>query len=396
MVAPRRPKPGGNRDHGWLGVPALVALLCGIGLMMVLSASSVQALRAYGGPWVFFERQVLWVGAGAVGLVVAARVDYRRWRVLATPLMLLCLCLLVLVLVPSLGVTSGGSSRWLGFGVFRFQPSEVAKLAAVLFAADLLARRTEQRGRDAVVLRPVLLVTGGVTVLILRQPDMGTAMVLLLAVMAVLFVGGVPLSRMGILALVVAAGAVVVSVAEGYRRARLFAFLNPWKDPANTGYQIAQSLVALGSGHLTGVGLGASRAKWGFLPNAHTDFIFAIIGEELGLVGTVLVVALFAAFAVLGVRAALRAPDRFGTLAAAGITVWVVGQAVVNVGAVIGILPVTGVPLPFVSFGGSSLVITMVAVGILANVARQGAPPRGGRTALPRGGAALAGSTARG
>jgi cell division protein FtsW len=365
--------------------------------MMVLSASSVQALRAYGGPWVFFERQVLWVGAGAVGLVAAARVDYRRWRGLATPLMLLCLVLLVLVLVPSLGVTSGGSSRWLGFGAVRFQPSELAKLAAVLFAADLLARRTDQRGRDAVVLRPVLLITGAATVLILRQPDMGTAMVLLLAVMAVLFVGGLPLSRMGILALVVTAGAVVVSLAEGYRRARLFAFLNPWKDPANTGYQIAQSLVALGSGHLTGVGLGASRAKWGFLPNAHTDFIFAIIGEELGLVGTVLVVALFAAFAVLGVRTALRAPDRFGTLAAAGITVWVVGQAVVNVGAVIGILPVTGVPLPFVSFGGSSLVITMVAVGILANVARQGAPSRGRGAALSRGGgAALARSTARG
>jgi cell division protein FtsW len=195
---------------------------------------------------------------------------------------------------------------------------------------------------------------------------------MVLIVLTVLFVGGVPLARMGLLTLAVSSAGVFFSLAEGYRRARMFSFMNPWKDPSNTGYQMAQSLVALGTGHLTGVGLGASRAKWGFLPNAHTDFIFAIIGEELGLVGTVLVVALFAAFAVLGVRAAMRAPDHFGTLLASGVTVWVVGQAVINVGAVIGILPVTGVPLPFVSFGCSSLVITMAAVGLLANVARLG------------------------
>jgi cell division protein FtsW len=201
---------------------------------------------------------------------------------------------------------------------------------------------------------------------------MGTAMVVLLIVLGVLFVGGVPMSRMALLGLATAVGSVIVGFAESYRRARIFAFLNPWEDPSNTGYQIAQSLVALGSGHLTGVGLGASRAKWGFLPNAHTDFIFAIIGEELGLLGTVPVVLLFGAFAYLGVRTALRAPDRFGTLLAAGVTVWIVGQSVVNVGAVIGMLPVTGVPLPFVSFGGSSLFLGMVAVGILVNVARQG------------------------
>jgi cell division protein FtsW len=365
-----------RRDRSWAALPAVVAVLCGIGLMMVLSASSVQAMRAYGGPWVFFQRQLLWTAVGALALGVAARVDYRRWRALAGPLVVLCGVLLLLVLVPALGVTSGGSSRWLGVGQVRFQPSEVAKLALLLFSADLLARRTDRRGGEAVVLRPVLLVTGFFGLLILKQPDMGTAMIIVVVVLAVLFVGGVPLPRMTALALAVALGGLAVSLAEGYRRARLFSFMNPWKDPSNTGYQMAQSLVALGTGHLTGVGLGASRAKWGFLPNAHTDFIYAIIGEELGLVGTVLVIGLFAAFAALGVRAALRAPDRFGTLVAAGVTVWVVGQAIVNVGAVIGILPVTGVPLPFVSFGGSSLVITMAAVGILANVARQGAEPK--------------------
>jgi cell division protein FtsW len=170
---------------------------------------------------------------------------------------------------------------------------------------------------------------------------------------------------------VASAGALLLGLVEGYRRARLFSFLNPWKDAGNTGYQIVQSLVGLASGHWTGLGLGASRAKWGFLPNAYTDFIFAIIGEELGLLGTLLVIGLFAAFAVLGVRTALKAPDRFGALLAAGITAWVVGQALINIGAVIGVLPVTGVPLPFVSFGGSSLVITMGAAGILLNIARQ-------------------------
>ncbi|MGI9080565.1 MAG: putative lipid II flippase FtsW [Acidimicrobiales bacterium] len=359
-------------DRSWAGLPAVVALLCGIGLMMVLSASSVSALRVYGGPWVLFERQLLWVLAGAVAMAVAARIDYRTWRRLAIPLTVVCMGLLVLVLVPSLGVTVGGSSRWIGIGQARFQPSEVMKLAMLLFTADLLARRTARWGSAAVVLQPVLLVTAAAALLILKQPDMGTAMIMVLVVLTVLFVGGVPLARMGLLTLAVSSAGVFFSLAEGYRRARMFSFMNPWKDPSNTGYQMAQSLVALGTGHLTGVGLGASRAKWGFLPNAHTDFIFAIIGEELGLVGTVLVVALFAAFAVLGVRAAIRAPDHFGTLLASGVTVWVVGQAVINVGAVIGILPVTGVPLPFVSFGGSSLVITMAAVGMLANVARQG------------------------
>ena len=363
------PTPG---DRVWVVLPAVVGVLCGIGLMMVLSASSVQALRTTGGPWVFFVRQAAWVAAGAVALLFCAKVDYRRWRSAAGLLLALCVVLLVCVLVPSIGITAGGSSRWLGFGQARFQPSELAKLALLLFTANLVAHRTERRGQDAVVVRPVLLATGLVSLLVMLQPDMGTTMIVVLVVLAVLFVGGVPLARMAALLGATVASGIVLALAEGYRRARLFAFMDPWEDASNTGYQIAQSLVALGTGHLSGVGLGASRAKWGFLPNAHTDFIFAIIGEELGLLGTILVVALFAAFTAAGIRAAMRAPDCFGRLVAAGVTVWVVGQAFINVGAVIGLLPITGVPLPFVSFGGSSLVITMAAVGILVNVARQG------------------------
>jgi len=347
-----------------------VSALVVVGLVMVLSASSVQALRDFGSSWVVFQRQAMWVLIGAVALLLAVRTDYRTWRRPAVPFMLIALGLLVVVLVPGLGVSVRGSSRWIGTGQFRIQPSEFAKLAILLFTADLLARRGA-KGDVRTALRPVLLVLGLAAFLVMGQPDMGTTLVLGCIVMALLFVGGVELRTLGGVVGVAAGGALLLGLVEGYRRARLFSFLNPWKDAGNTGYQIVQSLVGLASGHWTGLGLGASRSKWGFLPNAYTDFIFAIIGEELGLIGALLVIGLFVGFAILGVRTALKAPDRFGALLAAGITAWVVGQALINIGAVIGVLPVTGVPLPFISFGGSSLVITMGAAGILLNIARQ-------------------------
>jgi cell division protein FtsW len=283
---------------------------------------------------------------------------------------------LILVLVPSFGMKQYGSARWLKLGPLpSIQPSEFAKLAVVVYMADWLARKGRAISRLSHGSIPFLIILGLVAGLVILEPDMGTAVILTLIALTVVFVGGLPVLRMAGLLVGAAAMGVVTILTAGYRRARLFAFLDPWKDAGNTGYQVAQSLVALGSGRLTGVGLGASRAKWGFLPNAHTDFIFAIIGEELGLIGTLLVVGLFAAFTVLGAQVALRAPDRLGTLLAAGVTGWVAGQALVNMGAVTGRLPVTGVPLPFVSFGGSSLVVTLAAVGILVNVARQGSTP---------------------
>ena len=265
--------------------------------------------------------------------------------------------LLVVVLVPGVGIYVSGSRRWLGAGCSRFQPSEIAKLALLLYAADLVEPAARASSHDwRRVVRPVLLVLGGFALLVMKEPDLGSAMVL-----------GARRHR----------GARRRRRADapprGRRRARHRAVDAPRAGralppgphahvpatrsptPANAGYQISQSLIALGSGGLTGVGLGAGRAKWNFLPNAHTDFIFAIIGEELGLIGCFLVIGLFIAFGVLGTRAALRAPDRFGMLLAAGVTVWVVGQAVINIGAVVGLLPVTGIPLPFVSFGGSAL-----------------------------------------
>lgn len=369
-----------TRDSGWIVLAAVVGVLSVIGLMMVLSASSVEAFRRHGGAWVFFLRQLVWVGLGTLAMLVTASVDYRRWRRVVVPLMVTSFVLLVAVVIPGVGVTVSGSTRWLAFGPVRVQPSELAKLAVLMFSADLLARRADAGWvHDArTTLRPVLLTAGILAGLVLSQPDMGTAMVIVLIVAVALFVGGVPLGQMSALTVVMSLLALVLGMGAGYRRARMLSFLRPFEDFSNAGYQLSQSLVAFGTGSVAGVGLGASRAKWGFLPNAHTDFIFAIIGEELGLLGSLFVLALFAAFAVVGIRTALRAPDRFGTLVAAGVTAWVGGQAVVNMGAVTGMLPVTGVPLPFVSFGGSALVVTMAAVGILVNIARQ--PVRTGRT----------------
>ena len=360
-----------DADSGSVLLVAVVAMLCTIGLMMVLSASSVEGLRSYGGAWVFFQRQLIWVTIGAVVLAGASRLDYHQWRKLVVPVLGGSFVLLLLVLMPGVGIAAGGSSRWLGTDTVRIQPSELAKLAVLLFGADLLARRAELVGDLSSVMRPLLLTSGVMAGLVLLQPDMGTALLMMFTVFVLMFVGGVPLLPMSALSVAASVSAVFLAKAEAYRWERVSSFRDPFGDFANGGYQVAQSLVALGTGHVGGVGLGASRAKWGFLPNAHTDFIFAIVGEELGLFGTVGVVGLFIAFAVLGVRTALRAPDRFGALVAAGVTAWVCGQAVVNMGAVTSLLPVTGVPLPFVSFGGSSLVVTMAATGILLNVARQ-------------------------
>ena len=370
-LAPQQPRPRRGSSAALLLVGVVTILVIG-GLVMVLSASSVEALRLYGNSWLFFQRQLLWVALGIAAMLLTIRIDYRRWRRFAVPMLLLSGGLLVLVIIPGLGISARGSSRWIGTGSFRIQPSELAKFALLVFAADVLARRPDPRHDLPLVMRPILLALGAVALLVMAQPDMGTTIVIGFTVLALLFAGGVPLRIMGGLMSGLAVSALALGLHASYRRARLLSFLNPWKDAANTGYQSVQSLVGLGTGQLTGVGLGASRAKWGFLPNAHTDFIFAIIGEELGLVGSLLVVVLFAAFAVLGVRAAVRAPDRFGSLLAVGITAWIVGQAVLNIGTVIGLLPITGVPLPLVSFGGSSLVITMAAIGVLVNVTRHG------------------------
>ncbi len=364
---------------GFLLLVAVLVVLNLIGLIMVLSASSVDALETQGSPYYYFAKQAMWTGLGAIVFVFALRVDYRRWRRLARPLLALSVLLLLLVLVPHVGVNANGSSRWLGFGSFGIQPSEFAKLGVLLFAADLLARRSKHVADTRVTVRPVMAVFAFVAFLILIQPNLGTTIVLAAVVFAILWAAAAPWGPLLGYGVIGTVAATVAAFGKSYRRARLAAFMHPFNDPLNTGYQTLQSYYSIGSGGWFGVGLGASRAKWGWLPYAHTDFIFAIIAEELGLVGALLVVGLFVAVGYLGMRAAVWARDPFGRLLAVGITTWFCVQAFVNIGAVIGVLPITGVPLPFISFGGSSLLSTMAAAGILANIAKQGRPTRDNR-----------------
>jgi cell division protein FtsW len=357
--------------------PSSYALLFGalavlnlVGLVMVLSASSVAGVHEEGSAWFYFTRQLIGLGLGVVLFLVTVRIDYRLWRRLAVLGHLGVLALLVAVLVPGIGVNVNGATRWVDFGLLQLQPSELAKLSTLLVVADLCARRQAWVRRPGRVLHPVLVWFGAVGLLLMLQPNLGTTIVLAVEVFAVLFCAGVPAAS---LAKWASAGTVVtglLALASDYRRARVLAFLDPWADPASTGYQIIQSQVSLGSGGWFGVGLGEGRQKWGFLPEAHTDFIFAIIGEELGLIGALAVVALFCALAVFGLGAAARAPDTFGRLLATGITSWLCVQAFVNVGAVTGILPITGVPLPFISFGSSAMLANMAAAGILCNICR--------------------------
>lgn len=349
---------------------AVTALLCIFGLVMVGSASPVISMSLYGSPWTILERQFLWMGLGVIAFAACARIDYRKWRTIRLPLLATTMVLLVAVLLPGLGVTAGGSSRWIGFGQFRLQPSELMKLALVVFAADLLTRRADRVAEARWVLYPVLGVLGISAVLILKQPDMGTAMVLCCIAFGMLFMGGVPMRPILKTVAVFVLLALVVGLVDPYRRDRILSFLSPGANKAGSGYQVWQSLIGLGSGHLFGLGLGGGRQKWGLLPNAHTDFIFSVVGEELGMIGALCVLALLSAFVWLGTRAAVRAPDRFGRLLGLALAAWIAAEAVINVGAVVGLLPVTGIPLPFISYGGSSLVITMLAAGMLANIAR--------------------------
>lgn len=371
-------KPAGSRNSLFIGILVVVAVMALIGLVMVLSASSVTALHEYKSSWYLFERQFIWVTLGAIAMVACMRFDYHRLAGYVKPLMAGSVLLLLLVMVPGIGVNVNGSSRWLGWGPARIQPSEFAKFAVLIFTADLLARRAHRIDETRVTMRPVLAVFGLVAFLTMLQPNLGTTIITGAIVFIILFVAGTPLRPLAKVFAVATVLAGAAAVLEPYRMRRIMAFRDPWADPLNTGYQTIQSQVGLANGGIMGVGLGEGRAKWGFLPYAHTDFIFAIIGEEFGLAGGLVVVGLFIALAVLGVQTALRAPDRFGMLLATGIISWILVQAFINIGAVIGALPITGVPLPFISFGGSSLVVTMAAVGVLLNVARQARPSPAG------------------
>jgi cell division protein FtsW len=367
-----------------------VAILTVVGLVMVLSASSITAFAQFGSSFTFFKKQALYALLGTGAAAATARLRYQVWQRVWAPLLLFTGFLLLVVLTSSAAVVAGGSARWIQVGGFSMQPSELAKFSIVVAVAVILSRHMkhlDEQARWGVPILGIVAVFGG---LILIQPDLGTAMLIALTVFVLLFVAGVRLRTLG-LSFVLSFGAgMLLILNEGYRRTRFLSFLHPWQDPRNTGYQIVQSLIALGSGHLFGVGLGASRQKWMYVPNAHTDFIFSIMGEELGLIGEIVVLALFVTLIFAGIRIAMKAPDTFGRLLAAGITAWLGLQAIVNVGGATGILPITGVPLPFVSFGGSSLIVSLGAVGVLFSIGRAelaAASSKGGsaRTAASKG-----------
>jgi len=361
--------PGQATSAFWF-LALIVVVLNLFGLIMVMSAGSVDSVRSGGAPWSYFERQLLWTAIGGVALFVTLMVSVDVWRRMAKWLLLGSIGLLVAVLVPGVGVSANGATRWLGAGPLQFQPSEFAKFGLLVFVADLLDRRSDHIDDWRWCLLPVTAYLGLVAGLIMLQPNLGTTIIIATMVLAMMLVAGV---RLGPLAVVAMGGALAAAAAVAYtpfRRTRFLRFLNPWADPTNTGLQNIQSLVGLANGGVLGKGLGRSTAKWGFLPYAHTDFIFAVIGEEFGLVGALFVVALFFALTVTGAWIAVRANDRYSMLVATGITAWLSIQAFMNIGAVIGIMPITGVPLPFVSFGGSSLMVNLAATGMLLNIAR--------------------------
>lgn len=355
-----------NRSITFLLVPVLLLVVVGLGSL--LSASSVTALREAGDSLFYFKRQLAWLSVGLAGMTIAAITPMRWWRKIAFPSFVITILLLAAVLV--IGTRANGATRWIQAGPLTIQPSEIAKLTTILFLATLVSRKEQTMTRIRDFVWPVLVSVGVVAGLVVLQPDLGTTLLVGAGSFAVLVASAAPFGYVVGGAVFGSLIAVLAAVVSPYRWARVLTFLDLEADPLGDSYQAVQSLVALGSGGLWGVGLGASRARWSFLPNAHTDFVFSILGEETGLAGTLAVLILFAGLTIAGGVIALRAKDRFGRLAAIGITTWLAAQAIVNIGGVTGVMPITGVPLPFVSFGGSALVTALVGVGVLVSIAR--------------------------
>jgi cell division protein FtsW len=362
--------------------------LTAFGLVMVYSATSASAALGHANPAGYLERQGVYALIGIGLMVFAARSDFRKLRTLAPGLVLsaLALCLAVL----AVGERINGARRWIGFGPAAFQPSELAKLAVVVWCAAYLARKPPPRTLKDLA-RPIGTLVGLFSLLILVEPDLGTVITIVVMVGAMLLVAGTPLPTLGSAYGIVFGLAAIASWVSPYRRARLLVFLDPWKDPMNNGLQNVQALISMGSGGVFGRGLGQGVLKTRYLPEAHTDMIFAVIGEELGLVGASLVMVAYCALAYAGLRLAITCKDPFGKRLAAGITAMITGQAAINLAAVLGLAPLTGIPLPFVSYGGSSLVVALLSVGILLNIARGHAgartasvPDRSGRDGRPR------------
>jgi cell division protein FtsW len=354
-------------DRWLFGATLLLVLL---GLIMVFSASAVMAKERFGSPYTFVLRQIGWACAGVLAMVVLMRVDYRRYKHPAVVFTLLGVTTVLLIAVLFLD-RSHNTHRWIRFGPFSFQPSELAKPALILFLAYFLETRARAIDDWRHTLLPAVLPSVIFSLLIVKQPDLGTAMVCMALTASVLFVAGMELKYLGYGVLASLPFLYYLLFHVGFRRQRMLAFVNPWADPQGAGFHMIQSLIAVGTGGITGLGLMEGKQKLFYLPEPHTDFIFAVIAEELGLLGTVAVIMLFAVFCYRGMRAAMRTSDLYARFLAVGITGTVAIQAFFNISVVLGLLPTKGIPLPFISYGGSSLFITLACVGVLLNISQQ-------------------------
>jgi cell division protein FtsW len=352
----------------WLFIA--VTSLVAIGLVMIFSASSAQAYADHHDTAYYVKRQAIYLIVGLILAYGAYKIDYRKLRAFAPYALLLCIAGLLTVFVPHVGMTVSGARRWIGAGSFSLQPSEFAKLGLVVYLAAALAGRGERITSLTRGLIPLCIPAFFIAMLVLIEPDIGTSSLIIFTAFAMFFAAGARIEHLLMVIAVTLPPAAVAIMSSPYKRARIFAFLHPFKDAQNTGFHIVQSLLALGSGGILGVGLGESRAKFFYLPEQYTDFIFSVLGEELGLIGTATVLILFGTLAYRAIRIAIAAPDRFGFFLATGCAALIVIQAFVNIAVVTSSWPVTGVPLPFISFGGSSLIVSLIAVALIINVGR--------------------------
>ena len=349
-----------------------VLILVSGGIIMVYSASFAIAGERFRDAYHFLKKQAMAAGLGMALMVLGVKLDYHRWQALAIPLLALSAALLGILIFPGLRHEVGGSARWLKFSFLSFQPAELAKLALVIYLARSLAKKEGRMQSLNVGVLPHFIVLGGLFILVLKQPDFGTGVVFATLVFILLFVAGARVLYLGAAVSAAVPALFYIATRAHYRTGRLLAFLDPWKDPSDSGFQIIQSFLAFGAGKLFGVGLGEGHQKLFYLPEVHTDFIFSVIGEELGLLGVTAVIGLFVFLTWRGFRASFRAADLFGSYLALGVTLLIAVQALLNMGVVMGLLPTKGATLPFVSYGGTSLMINLMAVGILLNISSQG------------------------
>lgn len=354
-------------DHTILFITLTLALM---GLVMVFSASAIVAGNRFHDPEFFLKRQIAWLGFGFLLMHLTSRIDYQLWKKLSIPILVCMVALLVMVLVPGLGIAAKGARRWLRAGPISIQPAEMVKLVAVIYVASYLSKKSDRIAMFKGGLMPALIVIALLSGLVLLEPDLGTVVVIGLVTVSLLFLGGARVTHLLAIGLCAIPAVLILVLSSSYRRQRLMTFLAPWKDASDAGFQITQSFLAFGSGGPFGVGLGEGKQKLFFLPEAHTDFVLALVGEELGLAGTATVILLFALFVWRGFLISARARMPFGKFLGLGITLLIGLQALVNAAVVTGLVPTKGLTLPFVSYGGSSLVVSFVGVGMLLSISR--------------------------